>query len=246
MYVKKTYDMGRVRMIERYYPGNYGAPGMKRRPKRKLSPEAIEKNNAIQRARTVQRLILANFKDGDWHLILTYKPEERPGSMKEAKKRLQTFIQKMRGHLKKAGLAFKWIAITERGHKGACHHHMIIENIETDQISMTKLVQQCWPYGRKNYTPLYEEGEFEGLAEYFVKKETKEEAEGCMYSRSRNLIIPQPKREKVHHRRWKDEPRIPKGWFLVQDSLVNGYNPVTEYPYQRYTLRKLEPGGRAG
>lgn len=91
---------------------------------------------------------------------------------------------------KKAGYQFKYIYVTERGKQGACHHHLIIEDISEPGLNTTKMVQKYWKYGSKAFIPLYEDGEFENLAEYIVKKETKEEQDGCTYSRSRNLVVP--------------------------------------------------------
>ncbi|MCD8286183.1 MAG: hypothetical protein LUD50_03025 [Clostridia bacterium] len=235
--------MGSTRMVEKYYPGNYGAPGCPRQKKRQRTPEDIARQNQRNKERKVQRLILANFHEGDWHLILSYRKDERPDSMEAAKKDVQKFLQQMRRAYKKAGKEFRYIYVTERGKRGACHHHLIIEGIEEPELSTTKLVNKLWKHGGKNFTPLYEDGEYENLAEYIVKKETKEDAEGCSYSRSRNLIVPEPKKEIIHARRWRQEPKPPKGWVIAAGSLENGYNPVTGYPYQHYTLKQLGGSG---
>ena len=219
---------------------------MKRGPRRKRTPEDIERQNKTNREKKVQRLILANFHEGDWHLVLKYKKELRPESLAEAKKQVQKFLADMRKAYKKAGYQFKYIYVTERGKQGACHHHLIIEDIAELGLNTKKMVMKHWQYGSKAFIPLYEDGEFENLAEYIVKKETKEEAEGCTYSRSRNLIVPEPQREIIHRRRWQREPKPEKGWYIVPDSLVNGENPVTGYPYQHYTMRKIDYGGDSG
>lgn len=246
MYVKKIYDLGWVKEISKYYPGNYGAPGVKRGARRKRTPEDIERQNKANREKKVQRLILANFHEGDWHLILKYKKEMRPESLAEAKNQVQKFLADMRKVYKKAGHQFKYIYVTERGKQGACHHHLIIEDIAEPCLNTKKMVMKFWEYGSKAFIPLYEDGEFEDLAEYIVKKETKEEAEGCTYSRSRNLVVPEPQREIIHRKRWQREPKPEKGWYIVPDSIVNGENPVTGYPYQHYTMRKIDPGGDSG
>lgn len=219
---------------------------MKRGPKRKRTPEDIERQNKTNREKKVQRLILANFHEGDWHLVLKYKKELRPESLAEAKKQAQKFLADMRKAYKKAGYQFKYIYVTERGKQGACHHHLIIEDIAGPELNTKKMVLKFWQYGSKAFIPLYEDGEFENLAEYIVKKETKEEAEGCTYSRSRNLIVPEPQREIIHRKRWQQEPRPEKGWYIIPDSIVNGFNPVTGYPYQHYTMRRIDPGGDSG
>lgn len=232
--------------MAKYYPGNYGAPGCKRGPKRKRTPEDIERQNKTNREKKVQRLIIANFHEGDWHLVLKYVKEKRPGSFREAKKQIQKFLADMRKAYKKAGYQFKYIYVTERGKQGACHHHLIIEDIAEPDLNTKKMVLKFWEYGSKAFIPLYEDGEFENLAEYIVKKETKEEAEGCTYSRSRNLVVPEPQREIIHRRRWRQDPKPEKGWYIIPDSVVNGENPVTGYPYQHYTMRKIDYGGDSG
>ena len=238
MYIKKTYTLGRVKEVEKYYPGNYGAPGMPRRPKRKRTPEDIDRQNRINRERAVQRLILANFQEGDWHLILNYRMDNRPEAFEEAKRQIRKFLGDMRREYKKAGYPFKYIYVTERGKRGACHHHLIIEDIANEKLNTKKMVLKHWTYGSKNFVPLYENGEFENLAEYIVKKETKEEQEGCSYSRSRNLIVPQPKREEIHRRTWREEPKPEKGYYIIKESVINGINPVTGWPYQKYRMRR--------
>ena len=239
MYIKKTYDLGNVREVYRYYRGNQGAPGRKRDSKKKKTPEGVAKQNQKYKEKKVQRLILMNFHEGDWHLTLTYRPDERPGSMKEAKEQIQNFLGKMRTAYKKAGIPFRYIYVTERGKKGACHHHLIIEDINKGNVQTTKLVQKFWKHGNRSFIPLYQDGEFENLAAYIVKKETKEEGAGCSYSRSRNLIIPEPKIEKIHARSWRKEPKASKGWYIEKETLTNGENPYTGNPYQSYRERRI-------
>lgn len=243
-YVRKEYDLGRIRQIEKYYPGNYGAPGKPRGKKRNRTPEDIERQNKTNREKKIQRLILANFKEGDWHLILSYTKEKRPEDAKMAKKQIQKFLADMRKEFKRAGYEFKYIYVTERGKRGAWHHHLIIEDIVDNNLITTRLVGKMWKYGHPTFNPLYEDGEYENLAAYIVKKETKEDQEGCTYSRSRNLVVPEPKREIIHRRRWREEPKAPKGWYVDPNSLINGINPVTQYPYQHYTLIRI--GGGSG
>lgn len=240
VYRKVIYDMGVVIQIEKSMPGKYGAPGERRGKKRKLTQEDVRRQNNRNRWRRVQRLILKNFGEGDWHLILKYRPEERPDTYEEAKAHRKKFIDRMRTAYRKAGIPFKWIAVTERGKKGkVLHHHLVIQDIRRDGIDTVKLAKELWTYGSEFFSALYEDGEYEKLAEYIVKAETKEEGGWCTYSRSRNLEEPVKKVEDVPHRRWRDPPVAPKGWYVVKDSVYNGTNPVTGHPYQHYTLKKL-------
>ena len=73
IYRKVTYDMGVIRQIEKSFPANYGAPGEKREKKQKRTPEDVRRQNERNRWKRVQRIILANFHEGDWHLVLKYK-----------------------------------------------------------------------------------------------------------------------------------------------------------------------------
>lgn len=241
MYVREVYDLGLVMQVKNFYPGNYGAPGRKRAKKRKRTPEEMKQQNERNRWRRLQRIILANFKAGDWHLILKYKKGTAPEDYKAAVAQRGSFIEKMRNAFRRAGIPFKWIAVTERGKKGqVLHHHLIIEDIEKEGVNTVQLVKKYWTYGNVFFAALYEEGEYEKLAEYIVKAETKEECGWCTYSRSRNLVIPQPKRRVMKRRIWKKEPPAKKGWYVIKESIVNGINPFTECPYQYYTMRRLE------
>ena len=243
MYVREVYDLGQVMQVKNFYPGYRGAPGKKRAKKRKPTPEEMKRQNETNRWRKLQRIILANFRAGDWHLILKYRKGEAPEDYREAEEQRRRFIGKMRAALKKAGIAFRWIAVTERGKKGqVLHHHLIIEDIVSGKTNMVQLVKRYWTFGNAFFVSLYEDGEYEKLAEYIVKAETKEECRWCTYSRSRNLTIPQPKRKVMRRRIWKKEPAAKKGWYVVKDSIVNGTNPFTDRPYQYYTMRRLAAG----
>lgn len=242
MYIRKTYDMGRFREVHNYYPGNYGAPGQPRGKKRELTTEEVENLNRKNRARQLQRLILANFKPGDWHLILNYRPDQRPETFAEADRHLTLFLDAMRRRCKKAGIPFKWIKMTERGKRGKLlHHHLIIEDVPG--MNTASLVKKLWKYGNCYMIDLYEDGEYEKLAEYIVKKETKDPEGWCNYSCSRNLERPEAKTEKMQRRKWPAEPKAPKGWEIIPDSIRNGINPVTEYPYQYFMMRRKEENG---
>lgn len=246
MYIKKVYDLGVVIQVEKYYPGNYGAPGVKREKKRKCTPEDIKRQNETNRWKKLQRIILANFKAGDWHLILKYG-KKKPEQYKEAVDQRREFIKEMRKAYKKADIPFKWIAVTERGKRGrVLHHHLVIQDITEAGIITVQLVKKLWTYGNAFFVSLYEDGEYEKLAEYIVKAETKEESGWCTYSRSRNMIVPQPEREKIHRRKWANPPRAPKGWYILKETVHNGTNPVTGHPYQHYSIRKLEGGAGDG
>lgn len=223
--------------IIKSYSLRSGAPGKPRNKKRKRTPEEMERQNRSNRARNIRLLILGNFKKG-WHIILTYPKENRPPTAAEAKKELAKFNRKMKRIFERAGFTYKWIAVTEIGSRGAVHHHLILEDIHTDAFATQDAVMECWKAGKKNFSPLYEDGEYEDLADYLAKKETKEDIPGCKVSHSRNLAMPKVKKEKILRKRWQQEPRVPRGWELVKGSLWNGICEITGYPVQHYLLIK--------
>ena len=235
MYEQLRFEIrdGVVEIVNRY-PSRAGAPGERREEKRKKTPEEMERANLRNRVKNLQRLILANFEEGDFHLVLKYK--EAPATYAEAKKDLQRFLASMRRACKKEGYEFKYIGVTERGkRKAVLHHHLIIE----DRPGMKELVRRYWK-GHCAWHDLYEDGDFENLAAYIVKKETKEENEGTTYTRSRNLRIPKVKKVTYKRRVWPEDPKPRKGWYIVKGSVVNAVNAFTGRPYQNYLTRQVK------
>lgn len=242
MHIEKTYDLGEIREVMKYCPGNYGAPGRSRKQKGNGTPERVKKQNRRNRVRFMQRLLIANFWDGGWHLVLTYGKGLRPGDIEEAKKKVKKFLDSMRDAYKKAGHEFKYICVSEIGSRGAAHHHLVIEDIADGGLNTKKMVAQFWENGSQHFTPLRQEGEYRELAEYLVKEEGKE-GQKHRYTRSRNLTVPEPAREKVYGRGWDGEPEAQEGWYIIKSSLEAGTNPATGLPYQRYMMRSLGKEG---
>ena len=52
--------------------------GEQRQPVKKKTKEEIREANARQAARKLMRKVNANFRPGDWHVVLTYPKGERP------------------------------------------------------------------------------------------------------------------------------------------------------------------------
>ena len=92
---------------------------------------------------------------------------------------------------------------------------------------------------RNVISQMYEEGEYKDLADYFTKVETKEEqTKGrSKYHRSRNLKEPVVK-SRIVVGKIDDDPYVPKGYDLIEDSVVNGFNDFIFMKYQSYMIRK--------
>lgn len=238
MYKKVTYEIGDIRMVSKYYPGNFGAPGVRRADRRRRTSEEVRKNNERARIRKLQRIILANFRNGRT-VHLTYRQDERPETMEEAMQQRKDFLKAMRKACRAAGIEWKFIIVTERGKRGqALHHHMIVED-RTEPIDILRTISKLWKHGRVASTKMEEdEDAFATLADYLLKKETKTDRGGTSYSRSRNLVVPEPKKETVKRRTWTKEPKAPAGWYIVKSSVWNAYTPGG-WPVQRYTMRRI-------
>ncbi len=239
-YIKKTYRYKNVIEVERVHAGRIGKGG--RREKRRLpTPEEMEKINERNVIRKLRRLIHANFEPEDLWLTLTYRRESRP-TPGEAEKELRRYLNRLRTAWRKQGAELKYIVVTEYMNK-AIHHHIILNDLPN--CAGAKLAAQKWKAGGTHCKFLYEDGEYELLAAYIVKETNKsfrdpDNPAKCRYSRSRNLVEPQPERRVMKRDDWPEEPRTPKGFCLDKQSLHNGINRLG-YKYQYYRLLRM-PG----
>ena len=246
MYVKKTYVYGNRIEVRKYHTYKCGVKGEKRSKRKKPTPEQMQDANERRAKRKLSRLMIGNFVCGDWHMVLTYAQDRRP-DVDGSKRCLALFLKRMRKLYKKAGIELKWIAVTE-WEKTNIHHHLAINDVP----GMAAAVRQCWTWGNAHLTPLYADGDYEGLAEYFVKetslsfrKETN--AYKQRWSCSRNLVRPQVETEIIKANSWRKQPKLTKeqeekGYQLLKDSLYVGVD-ACGYPFQEYMLIRY---GRSG
>lgn len=247
MYEKITCQIRDKIEVSKHYSGRYGAPGMKREPKRKPTPEEMAKQNHWIRCRDLRRLIELNFEPGDWHVTLNCRKEERP-TREEAPKVIRKFLAKLRQEYKRQGWELKYVITCEVGERGAVHWHMVVNNEHNERTDAAKLIRENWTRGRPYFSNLDETGDYSKLAEYMVKEAAKridrgETIEKMSYSRSRNLKKPVERRRKVRATAWRKEPKVPEGWELVPGSLLNEVNKYTGLPYQHYVIRRKEGAG---
>lgn len=242
MYIEKVCQLGTDTIeIQRYAFGMFGAPGKKRRPKSAKQTEAAKKKNRKNRARLIQRLMLCNFKPGDLHVTLQYRKDDRPETFREGTDRLRAFIRRLRKYYRERGYELKYIAVTERGKRRAVlHHHIIIGSIDENALFTLPAITACWN-GYVKTSVMYEDGNYEKLAEYLTKDEGKEECEGASYMRSRNLKEPVVEKHVVLRKTWEAEPEAPEGWYVDKDTLINGTNKYSGKPYQRYFMKRIKP-----
>lgn len=242
MYTKTSCQIHDKIEIEKHYPGRFGAPGMPREKKRKKTPEEMAKQNYWRRCRELRRTMELNFGAGDFHVTLTCRKDERP-SEKDAPKVIRKFRDELRKAYKKQGWELKYIITCETGERGAVHWHIIVNNMHSSTTSTSSMINKLWKLGRTYISPMDDSGDYKLLAEYIVKEtgrrmEKEETIEKLSYMVSRNLIRPKVEEKKVDAKSWRKVPKAPPGWKVVEESIVNGINKFTGWPYQHYTIRK--------
>ena len=233
MYVNKVQIAGDYVLVSNYTHRGFGAPHRKRRPKTRESTKAMSDYNRKKRAEKLQLLMILNFDCG-YHITLDYPKDQRPETYEEAEKNLKRFLYAMSRKVRQIK-PFKYIAITERGKvREALHHHMVIEG----DPFLLREITRLWGNHIK-ISQMYEEGAYEDLAEYFAKIETKEEATKgrSKYHRSRNLKKP-TERSRIVAGKLKDDPVVPKGYDLMEDTVRGGFNEYVGIRYQKYMIRK--------
>lgn len=243
MYFLEKIEAGKTIFVHKKTNKRIGAK--ERTGRKQPTKEEIEKINQRNAERKLAILLNANFKDGDYHLILTYRRTERP-TPDVAKEQVKKFLRDMRKVYQKQDIPFKYVQVTEYK-KSAIHHHLVIENCE--EVNTSKVVKSLWKYGNPNFTLLNTNGQYKLLAEYLIKetsktfREKEDKAHKQRYSCSRNLVRPKPVIKVIKANSWLAEPKIPKGYYLDKDSLINAVDKWTGREYQRYILVKLAECG---
>lgn len=237
MYKRERYFCGDSIEVEEKHTGRYGAPGEKRGKRYKPTPEQIQKQNQWKKERDIRRLLKCNFDTADYWTTLTYKKGNRPEGMQQAKQNIQKFIRKIRCNYKKAGQDMKYIVITEIGKRGGIHHHIVINRIE----GLDRLIARIWQLGGAVSELIRgKEEDFRKLADYIAKKPAKENAiQEKWYSRSRNLKEPKKEERIMLRSTFTKKIQVPKGYYLVKDTVKEGTNQVTGHMYRYYTLEKI-------
>lgn len=239
MYIQNRWKIKGEIEVENIFSGRYGkrtSPAERRTP----TPEEQERINEHQCIRKLRRKIHANFDEDDLFETLTYGRNRRPDP-KGAAHELRLLLNRLRGIWKRAGTDLRYIVVTEYKSK-SIHHHLIVNDLP-DGTGAKKIAQSWSRNGHANTKYLYEDGQYERLAEYLIKETSKtfrdpDNPSKLRYSCSRNLVTPVAKTRIMKRDDWPEEPRIPKGYYLEKDSLVNGVNKMG-YRYQYYRMVKI-------
>ena len=168
------------------------AKTLNRRKKAKPTSETQQKLNDMRAEKKLVRIANANFTTGDIKGTLTFDDKHYPGSDEEAARRLSAFFRRVKRYRASKGLdELKYIVVTEKGaRKGRIHFHLIM-NGGIDQQEIYDL------WDRQGTTEvaalIFDENGIQTLVDYMLKQAREFEGKK-KYSRSRNLIVPEPKR----------------------------------------------------
>lgn len=244
-YTRETWECGETLEIEEKHTGRYGARGQKREKKKEPTPEDIARQNQWKRVRDLRRLTKWNFNTGDCWITLTYQKDSRP-SWEEMMKHMERFIRQLRTAYKKYGWTLKYIWRPQIGKRGAIHIHILVSAYSNTETRTEKLVREFWPHGNPNMKVVYDLKTGD-LAEYIATPlQEWEPEEAKNFHPSRNLIRKEPEKETIRRRSLIDkqgrirEPKPPKGYYIDENSIEKGINPVTGYAYRRYILVKIQ------
>lgn len=244
--VRKTIDCGNIRFISNFIAPMLG--NHKKREERSLeTSERVKKINEIHKIDYCEAMFNTNFSPGDLHIALTYDDEHYIGVDEErALKDRRNFIKKLRRRCKKLyDIDIKYCTMTEQGIRSDRWHHHFVLPRGTKEKPIEYLLDECWEKGRiRILNTLYKDGNFRGLAEYYVDKTKGGQKEDTAprykhkYSFSRNCAKPIVTYETDLSEKWRSTPLPPLGWQLKPDSLFNDVDSFG-YAYQKYTLIRI-------
>lgn len=191
----------------------------------------MRKNNDRLAVIKLRRILNANFKKGDLHIVLTYREAPDP---ERAKKDRSNFIKKLQRLCKKNKKELKYVAVTEYKHT-RIHHHMVIN------ISDVELLSDAWEHGLIKIALLDKSGNYGKLAEYLLKETQKTfREEDCpnkrRYSSSNNLIKPVVKSEYVSIEQLFADPKAITGYYISEENIRRYEHPVTHLEHLEYIM----------
>lgn len=250
-YIKRTTVAGKTIETEYYYSSRYNKKGCSRSDKVKATTDQQKKVNTRQAIRKLRLLMNNNFGYGDYHIVLDYvrKKGQPDRTKEEMKKDIQVFLRECRKLYRAAGMEFKYIHVMEIGKKGARHHHLVVNKIDT------KILQQAWykayeGHNRVKVFPLDDSGQYGDLAAYFIKYSDAHMQDdksvrlmGKRWNASTNLVKPEPVYEIVTKRSWfRCEAKAKKGYYIDKKTVEKGISSPEYYGYGwfRFTMVRLE------
>ncbi len=190
MQVKKEMWDGRLYLATQYSMGvltRQSAPARARR--KKMTSEAKQKINRMQKKWVLMRTMCANFdpfgQDLFVYLGYEYEPTEQ-----EASRAIADFHSKARRIWEKEDTPYKYIVVTEThgedGEDKRLHHHLVLSGIRGKR--MLPLIMELWGHGSVDVRTLRSSDSFLDTCSYLLK-ERKPKGKRA-YNSSHNLKRP--------------------------------------------------------
>ena len=237
--ILKQVRCGRMVYAVVYTPPAAGDGPRARAQKRKASSAARERLNARTSFAKLERVLAANFDDGDLFITLTYEDGRLPESRDMAVRKIRSFLAKLRAARRARGQPTKYIYVTEGGCPGGrLHHHLVLNGTGED----LEEVRRLWIYGSNvEMTRLkFDRGHtYEDLAAYLTKEPREwghPQVGERTWTPSLGLDRPEPQTERVPDCVTLTAP--PEAEVLANEGPVrNGYG---EFAWIKYMLPKSD------
>ena len=248
VYRQRIIRAGNTIEVENTYPTKFGDT-LSRKKRGKNTPEAMQVYNEELAIRKLTRLINTNFIPEDWFVTLHYENHNRPKGYKEAKAELSAFMRQLRKLYKEWGIELKYVKRTARGERGGIHHHVVLpQGVDFRRVTAfwKEFVKATHKARPPDCRALYDTGEYSSLAAYIVKQpmvDDDDEGYTKKWIGSRNLKKPveEPPKD-INEIKWKEIPTARPGYYIDEDSIRAGCNPVNGRPYLFYRMVKFPPG----
>lgn len=237
-YKVKTIRAGNTKTFRAYRarPKNKG----KRSPKTDPTPEAQKKNNLARATWTLTWLLNENFCDGDLLITLKYQKGKAPEDSEQMNRDARNFLDKINRRYKKlTGKRIRYVRVMEIGKRGARHHHIVMQEVDS------RILRECWGKGGIDIKPLYTDGNYRRIAEYFVKyAQTAEEIQRRemkkLWYASKGMKRPKESKGRKMSERKALEIRVPDGYVLDEDSVRRGISQYDGCETLIYLCVRLE------
>ena len=239
-YVKKTVSCGKVKFVKKYFASKHSQKKQEfRSTKSGKTSEAQEKINDKNKVERFSILANANFTTDDYFVTFTYKRENRPNSLDEARQEWNKVLRRLRIAYKKECEELKYLWCLEHK-KYAWHFHLLANNAVN-----SKVFRSAWDFGKVHIENL-DNREYHSVGEYMMKEQyiheddRKTKVQRC-YGSSRNLFRPEAEVELLEDSNWAETPTEEEEWVLVEDSVDNGEVVIegidATFRYQSYIER---------
>ena len=230
-YIEKVIRSGKLLEKETYFSTRYGSK-LPRNANVNQTPADMEKVNERRSMKRMQRLICTNFASENGDLFVTYT-YGMPVTEADAARGERNLLDRIRRLRKRKGLEeLRYIVVTEK--QSQWHHHIIMNGGLT-----LEEIRKVWGDrgARIHMSTLDDTAVCEGLARYLTEQHKPKKGQPTeennkqerrkgqrRWHASRNLKEPVEETKVLKREPKLKEPKAPKGYALIKDSVTMGYD----------------------